>query len=507
MRLLLVFLISPYVSVVCAAQVPTWEDLEHPVPEWLLDAKFGLYAHWGPASVPAFQTEWYAKRMYDTESEVYRHHVEAYGDPAEFGYKSFIPMFKAERFDPSEWAALARASGARFAGLAVVHHDGFLLWDSDVSRWNAADMGPKRDLFGEYAAALREEDLKVLATFHHIRTFNWFLPGTGGFGEITDSAAVAEVKDRGWDLADPEYGDLYWNSLTGGTYDAFIAEWKEKVLEVMGKYRPDVVWFDGGRFRNSPSESFVRDLLGRYHDMASGWGKEVEVLNKLPVTGVFNFPRTYGMLTFEEGRDRLPFVDFAWIDDMRIGDPAWCYVEGQTYKPAREVLHGLIDRVARGGGLVLNLSPRSDGTFPEAQTDVLYAVGEWLDKNGEAIYATRPWKVQSEGGTRKLIGYKWQFAGLGASDIRFTRSKDGLLLYAIALGWPEEDILEIKTLSRQTRIADGGIKRIELLGECEQEVEWTRDAERLTILLPERTDRNAAAYAFRIVPEGRLLFD
>jgi alpha-L-fucosidase len=210
------------------------------------------------------------------------------------------------------------------------------------------------------------------------------------------------------------------------------------------------------------------------------------------------------MLTFEEGRDRLPFVDWPWIDDMRIGDPAWCYVEGQHYKSAREVIHGLIDRVARGGGLVLNLSPKSDGTFPQAQIDVLHEIGEWLEVNGEAIYGTRPWKIQSEGGTQKLIGRKWHFDGLDASDIRFTRSKDGRHLYAIALGWPENGRLTIATLGRQTRISEGGIRRIVLLNGQEEELEWTRDAESLRVALPETSDRESPAWAIRIEPHGAL---
>jgi alpha-L-fucosidase len=250
---------------------PTWESLAgHPIPEWLLDAKFGIYAHWGVYSVPAFETEWYAKRMHETDSPVYKHHLQQYGDPSKFGYKDFVPMFKAEKYNPEEWARFIEASGAKYAGFAVVHHDGFLLWDSSVNRWNAKRMGPQRDLYGELVAELRKRGLKTIATEHHLRTFNWYLPGSNGFGVLKSPQLAAEiVKRNGWDLADPSYADLYWNELAGKKYADFLAEWQAKVREVIDKYQPDVLWFDGGDFRGKESEKMVLDLLCHYHNQAS----------------------------------------------------------------------------------------------------------------------------------------------------------------------------------------------------------------------------------------------
>jgi len=316
----------------------TWESLKHEPAEWLLDAKFGIYTHWGVYSVPAFQTEWYAKRMYEAGSGVNKHHIKTYGDPKQFGYHKFVPLFKAEKWDPTEWAQLMKATGAKYAGMAVVHHDGFLLWDSDVSRWNAKNMGPKRDCYGEYVKALRNEGLKTIATFHHIRTFNWYLPGVGGMGGAIGPELAEKIKAGGWDLTNPEYADLYWNEPAGCKYEDFLTEWQAKVREVVDKYRPDVLWFDGGSFRQGDSEQIVLNLLAYYHNRADGWGKSVEVLNKLPVTGQFNFPAEYGILTFEEGRDRLGRVERPWIDDMKISNKAWCYVEGQKYKSANAKL-------------------------------------------------------------------------------------------------------------------------------------------------------------------------
>jgi len=482
---------------------PTWESLQHEPSEWMMDAKFGIYTHWGVYSVPAFETEWYAKRMYDEGSKVYKHHVKTYGDPKTFGYQKLIPMFKAEKWDPAEWAQLMKDSGAKYAGMAVVHHDGFLLWDSDLSKWNAKNMGPKRDCFGEYVQALRDQDIKTIATFHHIRTFNWYLPGVGGLGGAIKADLADTIKAKGWDLTDPQFKDLYWNELAGATYEDFLAEWQGKVREVVDKYQPDVLWFDGGSFREGDSERLVLDLLGYYHQRAADWGKPIEVLNKLPVTGRFNFPREYGILTFEEGRDRLARVERPWIDDMKISDRAWCYVEGQKYKTANEIIDGLIDRVARGGGLLLNFSPRADGTVPQAQKQALLGVGQWLKANGEAIYATRSWKVVGEGDESRLRSRQWKFGDCNGSDIRFTRSKDGRTLYALVLGWPKNGKLRITTLGRQTVIADKGIQKVTLLGQ-DALLPWSRDAIALHVTLPNTLDKNQPAYVLKIEPEGLL---
>ncbi len=484
----------------------SWESLLDREPaEWLLDAKFGIYTHWGVYSVPAHETEWYPKRMYDTGKRGFaEHHTQKWGDPREFNYHKFVDMFKAEEWDPALWAKLMKDTGARYAGMAVVHHDGFLLWDSKVNRWNAANMGPKRDCFGDYCKALRAEGLKTIATFHHIRTFNWYLPGVGGLGGDINRDLAQSIRDKGWALTDPKYNDLYWNELAGGKYEDFLAEWQAKVLEVMDNYRPDVVWFDGGLFRDDPeAEKISLNLLAHYHNQAQEWGKQVEVLNKLPTRGIFNFPRDYGILTFEEGRDRLPWVDRPWIDDMKISYKGWCHVDGQTYKTANEVIDGLCDRVARGGGLLFNFSPHADGTVPEEQLNTMLEIGQWLKTNGEAIYATRPWKVVGQGDETELRKRQWLFIDCDATDIRFTRSKDLTKLYAILLGYPKSGTVSIDTLSNQTAIADGGIKRVSLLGH-DQPLEWERTGIDFTLQLPAGISQEEPAYVLKIEVNGKL---
>jgi len=184
---------------------PSWKSLNrHETPVWLLDAKLGLYAHWGIYSVPAFKTEWYGRLMYDKQTRgeaVFNHHVQKYGSQSEFGYKDFIKAFKAEKFDPDEWANIIIKSGAKYAGITVVHHDGFCLWSTKYSRWNAKQMGPKRDIYGELVAALRKADsnMKILACFHHYRTYGWVY--------TKDEALLEQGRKAGWDIFDPEFSD------------------------------------------------------------------------------------------------------------------------------------------------------------------------------------------------------------------------------------------------------------------------------------------------------------
>ena len=467
---------------------PDWGSLEkNPAPEWLLNAKFGIYAHWGVYSVPAFGHEWYAKHMYDPGNTrgVYEHHRKVYGTQDKFGYKDLVPMFKAEKFDPREWAGIVRQSGAKYAGIAVVHHDGFLLWDSKVSRWNSARMGPRRDLFGELVKAYRAAGLKIVATEHHMRTFDWYLPA--------DAARLEEIRRQNFDLFDPKYADLYWNRFTGNKQE-FLKAWKAKLLEVIDKYQPDVLWFDGGDFTSPEVAAYVKTTLARYFNEAREGTRDVAVLNKLAGSGKYNFPHGFGMLTFEGGRDRPAEVARPWIDDLSIGIGSWGYVEGLKLRTARELILGLVDRVSRGGGLLLSLSPMANGEIPAGQQALLREMGEWLKVNGEAIHGTRTWKVHAEGSTEKLMVTQgkhsgWNFDRCSAEDIRFTRK--GALLYAIALGWPESGAWTIKSLGSEMKAAS-----VTMLGSSAT-LKWSQGAGGLTIQAP-GTAPSKHAYTFRI---------
>ena len=458
---------------------PTWASLtRHQVPQWFSDSKFGLYAHWGIYAVPGFGNEWYGKWMHDPAHEIHRRHVERFGSPADYGYTKFIDGFTAERFDAEEWAELFAASGARYAGFSLAHHDGFGLWDSDVYRWNAGKMGPKRDLYGELAAALRERDLRLVAPFHIIRGFNWFLPGWNQWDQVYDEAAVARGVAEGWELFDPEYADFYWVGQTS-KFEDFFAQWQLKVREVIDKYQPDMMWFDGGKFREDGYEAPALEILAHYLNQARAWRKDVLVLNKLPVSMQTNFHPDFGVINFEKGRDRPADFERPWNDDMRIGDQSWGWVEDQVYVSGHYLVSKLIDCVARGGTMMLSLSPKPDGTIPAGQRKPLLQLGEWLRWNGEAIYGAEAWTTHGEGDDGKLIverrGHKfWEYDKCGVDDRRYTRSKDGGTVYALALGIPE------RTVSFEA-LHDGlAIERVTML-ETDESAAWRQSPQGLTI--------------------------
>lgn len=448
---------------------PDWDSLiSYGVPDWMLDAKFGLYAHWGLYAVPAFGTEWYGKEVYDPNSPVHAEHIRRFGPLNEFGYKDFIPHFMAEQYDPDAWADLIEASGARYGGFSLAHHDGYGLWDSDVYAWNVGKMGPKRDLYGELATALRRRDLRVVAPFHIVRGYNWFLPGWNQWDKSMDEAAVEQGQREGWDLFDPAYADFYWNSVAGADYDEFLTLWKAKILEVIDRYQPDLMWFDGGEFRDSPYEHLTLEILCHYLNRSVEWGERVAVLNKLPVSMKYNFPPEFGVLNYEAGRSRTGKVARPWNDDLKIGDPSWGYVEGQRYLSGRVILHNLIDRVSRGGSLSLSISPRADGSIPSEQQRSLREVGAWLGAYGQAIYDTRGWVVHGEGDDAALIDdsgqhTRWKLDNCSAADKRYTQSKDGSVIYAMTLGWPAGEVC-FESLGADAGLLTDAIRSVRLLG-------------------------------------------
>ena len=414
-----------------------WEDLKKHVeaPEWFRDAKFGIYFHWGVYTVPAYGNEWYPKWMHTKTGRrsYYQHHVETYGEPDKFGYHDFVPRFKAERFDADQWADLFAKAGAKYAGPVCEHHDGFSMWASDLTPWNAGAVGPKRDVTGELEKAIRKRGMKFVTTFHHERTQTWY-PRVEGWPTTSD---------------DPKLQLMYMNI----DEELFNRIFQAKLGEVIDKYRPDLIWFDGQM--TLIKEPYHLQFLAYYFNNAKQWGRDVVVTTKKK-----QYPPEISVEDFEKGRmDRL--TDTCWLTDDTISTGSWCYTKDLGIKPANEVLHVLIDIASKNGCLLLNISPKSDGTIPDNQRQVLGALGEWLKVNGEAIYNTRPWLTHGEGPTRlgKSGGFVRRVT-YSAADIRYTRSKDGRTLYATALGWPEAGPLTLTAV--QVDSAEGG--KVALLG-------------------------------------------
>ncbi len=466
---------------------PTWESLSkvNVAPDWFRDAKFGIYFHWGVYSVPAFGSEWYPRNMYNTQSREYRHHVETWGEPNEFGYPDFVPMFKAEKFNADEWTDLFVKAGARFAGPVAEHHDGFAMWESGVTSWNAANMGPKRDLTGELEKAIRKRGLKFITTFHHARNNLWQREVRG---QMRWDGHYSFVQQYFPQLLDDRPRAVLYGYLPR---DAFLDLWLGKLVEVIHKYHPDLIWFDS--WLDQIPESVRREFLAYYFNEARP-GQEVVVTRKQN-----DLPLSVSVEDIEKGRsDRL--TENVWLTDDTISMGSWCYTQNLRIKPTSVVLHSLIDIISKNGILLLNISPKADGTIPDDQRQVLLEMGQWLKINGEAVYGSRPWKVYGEGPSQgragRFGGVTDPTGGYQPEDIRFTTQ--GETLYAISLGWPQ-DTLTIQTLKTGAPQYPGEIASIQLLG-SDAKLAWSRTADGLTITLPSEKPCDYAV-VFKIAPK------
>ncbi len=501
---------------------PTWESLKSaPVPEWIMDAKFGVYTHWGVYSVPAYMTNVYSQEMYVPEGAkkqpkrgmaVRRYHEENYGSIFKFGYKDFVPMFTAPKFDAAEWAQVMAEGGVRFAGICLVHHDGFCLWDSDFTRWDSMDMGPKRDIYGELAKEIRKRGMNLLATFHHARTY-------GHHTAFADKFSDAEKAKL--DVYDPQYDDLYRNPETV-TKKEFGTEWQNKVSEVIRKYQPDAIWFDGLSRQLTQGvidEVKLRRCIADYYNTGTPYVDHPIIMNKLPSGRMWNFPIGFGLRCYENGRDMEADVRGDWLIDRAIGYP-WTWVKNKKYKQDSSYhIVSLCDLVSRGGILLLSLTPKGDGSIPDEEIRIMREIGSWLKVVGEGIYGTRPWKTAAEGidvgQIRTVIAdpkrsgelkASWKFQALEDSKgeaVRFTRSKDFSSLYAFVIGVPESGILTIKTLRKGNVEKNGkGIRSVSMLGSREI-IDWNQTTKGLKITFPKALPCKVA-YCFKITVNGKL---
>jgi alpha-L-fucosidase len=471
---------------------PTWNSLRnYQTPQWLRDGKFGIYTHWGVYSVPAVGPNgtWYSNHMYMNPDSPERIYQEAtYGPLAKFGYKDFIPMFTGAKFNADEWADLFQKAGARFAGPVTEHHDGFAMWDSKYTEWNAAKMGPKRDIVGELAKAIKAHNMKFVTAFHHME--NWYFFPTW---------------DKRLDCGDPRYSGLYGPIHEKGAQPSkeFLDRWEDEVREVIDKYDPDFIWFDFG-LRCVP-EVYKQDLLAYYFNKAAAENKEVVVSYK-----GHDLPPGVGIDDLELGQER-ELTYHEWITDSSIDNQgAWGYVQGAGFKTTENLVDNLVDRVSKNGYLLLNVGPKPDGTIPEVAKERLLQLGKWLQVNGEAIYGTTPWVIAGEGPTQLEAGgpfNEMDSLRYTAQDIRFT-AKDNVL-YATVLGWPGEKVL-IKSLAGGPNpdknfwngLYPSEIASITMLGDG-RELKWELAKEGLSVETP-KTKPCEYAFVFKIVRKKRF---
>ncbi len=458
---------------------PGWESLarHEAAPQWFQDAKFGIYFHWGVYTVPAFGSEWYPRWMHFEGHEIYEHHLATYGHPSEFGYHDFVPMFKAESFNAEEWADLFVKAGARFAGPVAEHHDGFAMWASKATPWNAKEMGPKRDITGELAEAIKARDMKFITTFHHAKQL-----------QRHDSIPV-DSNDLGYRLSHfpffkgmpPSSDDEKLKYLYGNIpEDQWLEEiWLAKLKEVINQYQPDIMWFD--YVLDEIPETIRQEYCAYYLNEAEKWDKDVVIVRKQD-----DLPLELSVDDLEKSR-KNKIGQEPWMTDETVSKGSWCYTENLQVKESEDILHVLIDIVSKNGVLLLNISPKADGTIPDIQKQVLLDIGDWLGKYGEAIYETRPWYTFGEGPTKEPEGhfkFHQQFLKIkySSADIRYTsKGKD---IYACILGKPKtsSDIM-LTSFTKEKAGKEISISKVYLLG-SEEELAWELTEEGLSVRLP-----------------------
>jgi alpha-L-fucosidase len=496
----------PHFKAVPEGSADVWaEVVSYEVPEWLIDGKLGVYTHWGPGNVTEFAPAGnYIRGMYDKRNPkgIYEFHQENFGGFTEVGYSDIIGMFTAKEYDPQAYVDLMLESGAKFGGLGLVHHDGYLMWHSEVSRWNSMDTGPHRDLFGEFVTAARAADFRVVGSFHHARSYDY----THRYLDLDSFTAEEKAAT---DLFQEEYADLFYNSEYFPE-ERFAREWHAKIIEVADKYQPDFLWFDGVQLgtKHTPGD-IAADALLHFFKSAADRGQEVGMCNKLPAGNVetlkahFSFPEGVGLRCYEGGRDMAPDNGGYFLFDRAIAHP-WGYVKNKKYRWGTNYhIDGLVDVVSRGGVLLLSLAPMANGAIPPEEIEIMRGIGAWLEVNGEAIYNTRRWHIPGEDHNDAVSwGYKpdkkllyWPYDGVGAAQVRFTQAKDGTL-YAILLGRPDAAEVAIRNLREGSPYRAEVVNKVTLLG-YDGEVGFERDGEALRIEFPHDA-AESHAYVFRI---------
>jgi len=451
----------------------SWESIKqnYTVPKWFLDGKFGIFIHYGVYTVAAHASEWYPRHMY-SNGGVQKWHEEHFGPVSTFGYKDLIPLFKMEKFNATEWAALFKKAGAKYVVPTAEHHDGFAMYESNLTRWDSKDMGPHVDFIGELAAAVRKQGLKFGVSNHRMEHWDFMYP-------------KLQVQT---DLFDPAYADFYGppqlppqrsapkageevieDQHAAPQSKAFQEEWLARCQELVDKYKPDMFWFDNG-INSRRLDSIKLRFAAYYYNRAVAWGKPVSISTKSDAYlagSIRDFER--------QGRAPKEMTDYMWQVDDPIGEK-FGYVEGMKLTNAGTVVRRLVENVSRNGNLMLNISPKSDGSIPEEQQKILLGVGKWLNVNGEAIYETRAWK------------------NYGEEQIRFTQK--GNILYAISLQWPTLPVL-ISSLPLHL----GKVENVTLLG-YKEKILFTQNEQGLKVIFPLE---NPGEYAYSLKIEGLLL--
>jgi alpha-L-fucosidase len=489
---------------------PTWQSLQqYKVPDWFRNAKFGIWAHWGPQCQPE-RGDWYARGMYEEGSDYNKWHVANYGHPSKMGFKDVIYDWKAQNWDPEKLVALYKKTGAQYFFAMANHHDNFDLWDSKYQEWNSVRIGPKKDIISGWAKAAKKYELPFGLSVHaaHAWTFyetaqlsdkNGALAGIPYDGKLTK----AQGKGTWWEGLDPQ--ELYaqnhelskgwdweWGSKVATPSPAYCEKFYNRTIDLINQFNPDLIYFDDTGLPLYQVSDVGLKIAAHYYN-----GKLEAVLFGKILT---DDQKKCMVWDVERGApDKIQ--DLAWQTCTCIGD--WHYnrarFDNNYYKSAKEVIHTLVDIVSKNGNLLLNIPVRGDGTIDEREISVLEGVAAWMDINKESIFDTRPWKIYGEGPSVETTnpikeqGFNEGKVKYDAKDIRFNQK--GNILYATVMGVPAENI-SLKSLGK----TKARIKKIEILGSTEK-ILWKQSSDFLTIEKP-KSAPNEIATVFKIYTTG-----
>ncbi len=451
---------------------PSLESLiNYSCPEWFRDAKFGIWAHWGPQAVP-MDGDWYARGMYEEGNKHYKYHLEHYGHPSEFGYKDIIPLWKAEKWDPDRLMALYKKAGARYFVSMGTHHDNFFLWNSKLHSWNAVNMGPKRDVVGDWQKAAQKLGLRFGVSEHLGASFTWF-QSSHRADKTGPKAGVP------YDGANPKYEELYHFPAEPGdkswysTNPRWHQQWYNEIKELVDNYHPDLLYSDGGVAFGKDHVVGLSMIAHLYNQDAARHGGKSEAIYNCK-------QKSEGRWIEDLERGIMPKIDpYPWQTDTSIGD--WYYNRNWKFRPVSWVIHMLVDNVSKNGNLLLNVVQRPDGSLDPEVEQMLEQLAAWTAIHGEAIYGSRPWLVFGESVVRVKGGNFKEDFKYNAREIRFTTK--GATLYAIALGWPEDGQLLVRSLAKPAGENINNLTSVSLLG-FDGKVEWKQTAEGLVVTLP-----------------------
>ncbi|WP_184549250.1 alpha-L-fucosidase [Mucilaginibacter sp. FT3.2] len=490
---------------------PNWNSLaQYEVPDWFRDAKFGIWAHWGPQCQPE-RGDWYGRGMYQEGSDQYKYHVQKYGHPSKFGFKDVINEWKAENWDPNELVGLYKSAGAKYFMALANHHDNFDLYDSKYQSWNATKLGPKKDLIGGWAKAAKEHSLPFGVTIHASHPWTWYevaqrADKSGPYAGIPYDGKLTKADGTGkwWNGYDPQ--ELYaqnhalsqdslnddsmgrhwdWGNGASVPNKAYCDKFLNRTIELIDKFGPELIYFDDTALPLWPvSDVGLKIAAHMYNTSIKKHGKlQAALFGK-----ILNEQQRKCMIWDIERGQSNQIEPLPWQTDTCIG--GWHYdrriFDDKGYKNAKTVVHTLVDIVSKNGNLLLNIPIRGDGTIDSEERAVVENIGAWMQVNGEAIYGTRPWKIFGEGPAIESAapisaqGFnEGKGKPFGAEDIRFTTK--GKTLYAIMMGWPAANEALIKKLPGNEA---GKVSRVSLLGNGNLSFEQT--AAGLKVKLPEQ---------------------